>query len=280
MSRRPAGLTDLTLYPLFAEGIAEGRGYLSLGQHPTAYYPPGYPFFLGGLQWILDRVGLGEHLVLVAGLLQALLGGLAVGAVVVAGARLGGRRVALVAGVVLALWPNLIIHSSLMLSETLFIAVFTVTLAGAAPGARRPTLVVPGARGGRVRPGAVHADPARSRRSWHCRRSPSPGRCRAWAGAAGAHGWACSWRASCWSWRPGPSATRWCSTGSSWSRPTPATTSAWASTPTPPAGSWWRGTARPVSSTCRASTRSCDVTRRPVAWRSTGRRGTSASCPA
>lgn len=129
MSRRPAGLTDLTLYPLFAEGIAEGRGYLSLGQHPTAYYPPGYPFFLGGLQWILDRVGLGEHLVLVAGLLQALLGGLAVGAVVVAGARLGGRRVALVAGVVLALWPNLIIHSSLMLSETLFIAVFTVTLA-------------------------------------------------------------------------------------------------------------------------------------------------------
>ncbi len=129
MSREPKGLTDLTLYPLFAEGIAEGRGYLSLGQHPTAYYPPGYPFFLGVIQWSLDRVGLGEHLVLVAGLVQALLGGLAVGAVVVAGERLGGRRVALIAGTITALWPNLIVHSSLMLSETLFIAVFCVTLA-------------------------------------------------------------------------------------------------------------------------------------------------------
>ncbi len=129
MSRAPKGLTDLTLYPYFAEGIAEGRGYLSLGQHPTAYYPPGYPFFLGALQWVLDRVGLGEHLVLVAGLVQALLGGLAVAAVVVAGARLGGARVAWCAGVVMALWPNLVIHTSAMLSETLFIALFTVTLA-------------------------------------------------------------------------------------------------------------------------------------------------------
>lgn len=129
MSRAPEGLTDLTLYPLFAEGIANGRGYLSLGENPTAYYPPGYPFFLGGVQWLLDGVGLGEHLVLVAGLLQALLGGVAVAAVVLAGERLGGRRVALVAGVVMALWPNLIVHSSLMLSETLFIAVFCVTFA-------------------------------------------------------------------------------------------------------------------------------------------------------
>lgn len=129
MSREPEGLTDLTLYPLFAEGIAEGRGYLSLGQHPTAYYPPGYPYFLGAIQWLLDRVALGEHLVLVAGLVQALLGGLAVSALVIASERLGGRRVALIAGAILALWPNLVVHSSLMLSETLFIAVFCVTLA-------------------------------------------------------------------------------------------------------------------------------------------------------
>jgi 4-amino-4-deoxy-L-arabinose transferase-like glycosyltransferase len=147
MSREPQGLTDLTLYPLFAEGIAEGRGYLSLGQHPTAYYPPGYPYFLGSLQWLLDRVGLGEHLVLVAGLVQALLGGVVVAAVVVAGERLGGRRVAWLAGVVVALWPNLVVHSSLMLSETLFLALFAVTLAAlvhAGDGARwwSPALAV------------------------------------------------------------------------------------------------------------------------------------------
>lgn len=51
ISREPEGLTDLTLYPLFAEGIAEGRGYLSLGK-PTAY-SPGYPYFLGAIQWLL-----------------------------------------------------------------------------------------------------------------------------------------------------------------------------------------------------------------------------------
>lgn len=133
MSREPQGLSDLTLYPLFARGIADGAGYVSLGGHPTAYYPPGYPFFLGGIQWVLDRVGLGEHLVLVAGLVQAVLGGIAVGAVVViahrvvGGAR--GRLAGVVAGGTLLLWPNLVQHSSLMLSETLFIALFVVMLA-------------------------------------------------------------------------------------------------------------------------------------------------------
>ncbi|MEI2698920.1 MAG: hypothetical protein V9E94_11420 [Microthrixaceae bacterium] len=160
MSREPEGLTDLTLYPLFAEGIAEGRGYLSLGQHPTAYYPPGYPYFLGAIQWLLDRVALGEHLVLVAGLVQALLGGLAVSALVIASERLGGRRVALIAGAILALWPNLVVHSSLMLSETLFIAVFCVTLAALVRVTDAPRSVVRiVGRGGR-RPWPVHADPS------------------------------------------------------------------------------------------------------------------------
>lgn len=128
-SREPKGLSDMTLYRLFAEQIADGQGYLSLGQHPTAYYPPGYPYFLGLLQWTLDRVGLGDHLLTAVGLSQALLGGLATGAVVLAGCRLGGRRVGLIAGVLMALWPNLIVHSSLLLSETLFLAVFSVALA-------------------------------------------------------------------------------------------------------------------------------------------------------
>jgi len=134
MSRTPKGLSDLTLYPGFANTIADGRGYLSLGEHPTAYYPPGYPYFLGGIQWVLDLVGLDDHLVLVAGLVQALLGGLAAAAVVVVGWRLVGTgprgvRVGIIAGALVACWPNLVVHSSLMLSETLFIAVFCVLLA-------------------------------------------------------------------------------------------------------------------------------------------------------
>ena len=92
---------------------------------------------------------------LVAGLVQALLGGLAVAAVVIAAERLGGRRVAVTAGVIMALWPNLVIHSSLMLSETLFIAVFSVTLAALLGALGRATLVVRVARHRSGRPWAA-----------------------------------------------------------------------------------------------------------------------------
>jgi 4-amino-4-deoxy-L-arabinose transferase-like glycosyltransferase len=129
MSRVPRGLNDLTLYPAAAEGIARGRGYLTFAGTPTAYYPPGYPLFLAVIQWVLDRVGLGDHLVLAAGVVQALLGGVTAGAVVVVGRRLGGNRVGVIAGLLVACWPNLVVHSSLMLSESLFLAVFAVLLA-------------------------------------------------------------------------------------------------------------------------------------------------------
>jgi 4-amino-4-deoxy-L-arabinose transferase-like glycosyltransferase len=129
MSRVPQGLNDLTLYPAAAEGIARGRGYLTFAGTPTAYYPPGYPLFLSAIQWVLDRVGLGDHLVLAAGVVQALLGGVTAGAVVVVGRRLGGNRVGVIAGLLVACWPNLVVHSSLMLSESLFLAVFAVLLA-------------------------------------------------------------------------------------------------------------------------------------------------------
>ncbi|HBX76826.1 MAG TPA: hypothetical protein DEG43_04210, partial [Acidimicrobiaceae bacterium] len=60
LQRDPVGLSDPLLYQRFAQGIAAGRGYQSFGDLPTAYYPPGYPFFLGAIQWVCDRLSIGS----------------------------------------------------------------------------------------------------------------------------------------------------------------------------------------------------------------------------
>ncbi len=136
-SRPPQGLSDPKIYLAAARSIADGDGYTSVLGEPTAYYPPGYPFFLGGVRAALDLVGAAEHVAFVTGLLQALLGGVTAAAVVLIGSRLTGTvtgrdrdlRAGVVAGVVVALWPNLVLHSAVMLSETVFLAGFYVVLA-------------------------------------------------------------------------------------------------------------------------------------------------------
>ena len=142
-SRQPIGLSDPYIYLQFAASIAAGDGYNSLLGHPTAYFPPGYPFFLGGVRWVLQSVGLVDHLVLVVGLIQALLGGVAAGALVVTGDQLfantrrsdsaeeprHGWSVGVIAGLLFACWPNLIMHAPLILGESLFLALFSVLLA-------------------------------------------------------------------------------------------------------------------------------------------------------
>ncbi len=136
LSTTPVGLHDPLLYQRFAQGIAKGDGYVSFNGELTSYYPPGYPFFLGAVQWVCDRLSIPGQLPLVAGLCQALLGGLAVWAVVGVGDRLAPERLGrswqarfgIVAGLIVALWPNLILHSTVLLSETLFLAVFSCFL--------------------------------------------------------------------------------------------------------------------------------------------------------
>ncbi|MCZ7629565.1 MAG: hypothetical protein M5U19_11150 [Microthrixaceae bacterium] len=41
-------ISDPVLYHAYGQRIAEGQGYMSYWGFPTSYYPPGYPFFLGG----------------------------------------------------------------------------------------------------------------------------------------------------------------------------------------------------------------------------------------
>lgn len=160
LARDPQGLHDPYLYRAFARGLADGAGYVGLLGNPTTYYPPGYPVFLGGVQWIADAVGQSDRLPLFAGVVQALLGGVAAGATAVAAARLWDgrpepssspsparrRRLVLVAGLIVALWPNLVLYSAVLLSESLFVALFAVFVAAVLSlgdlGRPRPGVVV------------------------------------------------------------------------------------------------------------------------------------------
>jgi hypothetical protein len=129
-SRAPVGLSDPYLYLQAAASIADGKGYTSLLGRPTAYYPPGYPLFLAGIQKGAELLGQQSRLILILVLTQAVLGGIAAAALVIAGCRLRlGIRLGVLAGMIFALWPNLIIHTGLVLSESLYLCCFCIFLA-------------------------------------------------------------------------------------------------------------------------------------------------------
>ena len=137
LQRDPVGLSDPLLYQRFAQGIAAGRGYQSFGDLPTAYYPPGYPFFLGAIQWVCDRLSIGSAMPTAAALVQALLGTVTIAAVIVAGQTwkpnhlvFNSWSVGSAAGAIVALWPNLILHGTTLLSETLYLALFSLLTVG------------------------------------------------------------------------------------------------------------------------------------------------------
>jgi 4-amino-4-deoxy-L-arabinose transferase-like glycosyltransferase len=127
-ARLPGGLSDPLIYHASAEALADGKGYLSATLHPTAYYPPGYPFFVGGIYKVLNFLGLESHQAFVVGVVQCFLWGVTTLCVVLLARRIFNHRVGTVAGLAIALWPNLIIYSSVYLTETLFVALFSVFL--------------------------------------------------------------------------------------------------------------------------------------------------------
>ncbi len=131
--RLPSGLSDPVLYHGYAIRISNGRGYQSLVDEPTAYYPPGYPFFLGAIYKVADVLGLDGHVDLLVGLAQSLLWAVAAMAVVFtarwAFGGATGRLAGLVGGLVLACWPNLVTYAAAWLSESLFVALFAVAVA-------------------------------------------------------------------------------------------------------------------------------------------------------
>ena len=132
---------DPARYLQYADQIGRGRGYTSpfriQAAHPgavlagqaTAYYPPGYPWFLGIVDWIARLIGLTHHVVLVAELVQAALGAATAAFGAIVARRLAGVRAGIVAAFGLALYPNLVFHTGVLLGETLYDFLFLAFLA-------------------------------------------------------------------------------------------------------------------------------------------------------
>lgn len=119
-ARQPQTLADPAFYSLFAEQIADGNGYVLVDGSPTAYYPPGYPIFLGVVLWAVRGIGLSSDIPTIAGVANLVLGTTSIVLVFLIGRRLFDERVGLVAAALFAFWPNLVFHTAVALTETLF----------------------------------------------------------------------------------------------------------------------------------------------------------------
>lgn len=127
------GAHDQLFYFIAAGNIAKGMGYTQISGVKTAYYPPGYPYFLGLLQTAANAIGLHNSLELVAGLTQSLLAAVMIWSVMKIAHGVmpdgEGMRAAVFAGCIVAFWPNLIAYSAVLLSEQLYITLVCLTAA-------------------------------------------------------------------------------------------------------------------------------------------------------
>ena len=128
---------DAYSYFFYGRQMAEGGGYLNLdgSGRATAYYPPGYPAILGALFWVLLHTPLPDDAAALAmggSLLHVVLGTASVALAFVLARSLAGRRTALAAAAVLAVWPNVVFYGSTLQLETTFIFLSLAVLAVAA----------------------------------------------------------------------------------------------------------------------------------------------------
>jgi 4-amino-4-deoxy-L-arabinose transferase-like glycosyltransferase len=89
----------------------------------TAFYPPGYPAFVGSIVWVVLHSPIADDdAVLAVGFVQALVGALTVFFVFLLARRVFDARVALLAAALVACWPNLIATTATLQLETVFVA--------------------------------------------------------------------------------------------------------------------------------------------------------------
>lgn len=118
-----------------AASIAQGHGYPQTnrapGGGPTAFRPPGYPVMLAAVYAIA-----GHAVPAVGRLAGAVLGTLSVALIGLIALRLWGRRVGIVALGIAAVAPPLVVLSTALVSEALFVPVVLAAVASALEGRR------------------------------------------------------------------------------------------------------------------------------------------------
>jgi hypothetical protein len=143
-AEHPVELRDPALYLVLGGNVADGHGFsygLEPDQGTTAYYPPGYPLALGGAIWLAKLLPGSVSSFDVAIWTNVALSVATIPLLFVLGRRLAGDRVGLVAAAIWALWPNLVFHSGVVLTETLFLfllVLLLILLLGDPAAARQP----------------------------------------------------------------------------------------------------------------------------------------------
>lgn len=137
-ARTPLGLYDPARYYGIADNIAHGKGYVEifrigpnnelLDGQASAYYPPGYPYFVGLIAYGVRVGAIPGSVSMAVGVIQAFLGSISVFFLGVLGRRLWSRRAGVLAAGIMAFYPNLVMHTAAMLSETLCIFLLLAAL--------------------------------------------------------------------------------------------------------------------------------------------------------
>ncbi len=128
-------IDDAHNYDVHALSIAAGHGFAHIGSGPsgeTAFRPPGYPYLLSGVYVVsgVDHATPSERF-LAGRIANALVGTVIVALIGLLSAQLFGRRVALVAMAVGAVYLPLILVGGSLMSEPLFAALLLGALAAA-----------------------------------------------------------------------------------------------------------------------------------------------------
>ena len=110
---------DAGHYEFLGRSLAAGAGFANLNGATTTFWPPGYPLFLAAVYKLPGDLFGGPD-VMVALLLNALLGTATIMLVYGIGRRAFGQPEAVFAALLTALFPSLIFLSGVTLSETLF----------------------------------------------------------------------------------------------------------------------------------------------------------------
>lgn len=151
-ARTPTGLYDPARYYGIADNIANGKGYVEIfrlgpdGQlakgQASAYYPPGYPYFVGVIALAVKSGAVPGSVAMVVGVVQAFLGAISAGFLGVIARKVWSARAGVLAAGIMAVYPNLVMHTAAILSETLCIflvlaALLLVVTAPPEPGRKR-----------------------------------------------------------------------------------------------------------------------------------------------